>query len=69
MALPNIPFLAEPPGLETHFQAFTTQPSLPHHLWTDAYLAAFALATDSRLISIDADFARFPGLHCLHLKT
>jgi toxin-antitoxin system PIN domain toxin len=67
-ALPNIQFLSEPPQIDTHFQAFTTQFPLPHRLWTDAYLAAFALASGSRLVSFDTDFARFSGLHFLHLK-
>lgn len=68
MALPNIQFLAEPAGLDAHFQALTTASALPHRLWTDAYLAAFAVASGSRLVSFDADFARFPGLNFLHLS-
>jgi toxin-antitoxin system PIN domain toxin len=67
-ALPNIQFLAEPAGLDAHFQALTTQAALPHRLWTDAYLAAFAIASGCRLVSFDADFARFPGLTFLHLS-
>lgn len=66
-ALPNIRFLAEPSSLDTHFQTLTTQSAFPHHLWTDAYLAAFAIASGSRLVSFDSDFARFPGLNFLHL--
>ena len=30
--------------------------------WTDAYLAAFALETNSRLISFDRGMDRWPGL-------
>ncbi len=67
MALPNIRFLAEPAGLDAHFQTLTTQAALPHRLWTDAYLAAFALASGCRLVSFDADFARFPRLDFFHL--
>lgn len=67
-ALPNIQFLAEPTQLETAFQTLTTQRALPHRLWTDAYLAAFAIAGGHRLVSFDSDFARFPGLNFLHLK-
>lgn len=67
IALPNIQFLPEPAGVDAHFHALTTASALPHRLWTDAYLAAFALASGSRLISFDADFARFPGLNFLHL--
>ena len=68
IALPNIKVLAEPAGLDSHFQALTIAPALPHRLWTDAYLAAFAIAGGHRLVSFDADFARFPGLDFLHLK-
>ena len=65
--LPNIRFLAEPAGLDARFQTLTTQAALPHRMWTDACLAAFAIASGSRLVSFDADFARFPGLNFLHL--
>ncbi len=68
-ALPNTLFLAEPADLETHFQSLTTATALPHRLWTDAYLAAFAIASGGRLVSFDADFARFPGLNFLHLPS
>ena len=67
MALPNIQFLAEPVGLDAHFQALTTASALPHRMWTDAYLAAFALAGSHRLVSFDSDFSRFPSLDFLHL--
>jgi uncharacterized protein len=65
---PNHSLLQEPASLDHHFAAFTTQAAFPHRLWTDAYLAAFAIASGSRLVSFDAAFARFPGLQFLHLK-
>lgn len=68
LALPKIRFLPEPDGLDTHFQTLTTQAILPHRLWTDAYLAAFARAGGHRIVSFDEDFARFPDLDFLHLK-
>ena len=68
-ALPNIQFLAEPAGLEVHLQTLTAQAAFSHRLWTDAYLAAFALAGGYRIASFDAVFARFPGLNFLHLST
>ena len=37
-------------------------------MWTDSYLAAFALASKSRLVSFDGDFNCFAGLDFLHLK-
>ncbi len=43
---------------------------LPYRLWTDAYLAAFALAGGYRLVSFDRDFLRFRpyGLNLLLLE-
>ncbi len=67
LAIPILRFLAEPPGLDDHFQALTYTPAFPHHLWTDAYLAAFCLAGNYRLVSFDGDFQRFPALNFLHL--
>lgn len=67
LAQPQIHFLPEPPDLDRHFASLSTQPGLPRQLWTDAYLAAFAIAGGCRLVSFDSDFARFPGLHFLHL--
>jgi toxin-antitoxin system PIN domain toxin len=68
MALPTVQFLAEPANLEQHFAALTLTADLPHRMWTDSYLAAFALASKSRLVSFDGDFKRFAGLDFLHLK-
>jgi toxin-antitoxin system PIN domain toxin len=66
-ALPNVQFLSEPTGLDAQFQPLTTQAGFPHRLWTDAYLAAFAHAGACRVVSFDADFARFPSVDFLHL--
>jgi toxin-antitoxin system PIN domain toxin len=35
---------------------------------SDAYLAAFAASAGTRLVSFDADFARYPAFPWLHLK-
>ncbi len=67
LALPIIRWLPEPLGLDDAYCALTCAPGFVHHLWTDAYLAAFAMATGCRLVSFDGDFHRFPGLDFLHL--
>lgn len=36
--------------------------------WTDAYLAAFAAARGSRLVTFAADFRRYTGIEFLHLR-
>lgn len=68
LSLPIIHVLPEPPGLDEVYCALTCAPSFVHRLWTDAYLAAFALSGQCRLVSLDGDFQRFTGLNFLHLK-
>jgi toxin-antitoxin system PIN domain toxin len=67
LALPLGCFLAEPLTIEVQFQALSAGSGFVHRLWTDSYLAAFAQASQCRLVSFDADFMRFPGLNFLHL--
>ena len=68
LANPAVYFLAEPTTTEAQFAALSLAAPLPHRLWTDAYLAAFAIATGCRLVSFDGDFKRFTGLDFLHLS-
>jgi toxin-antitoxin system PIN domain toxin len=67
LATAQVKFLAEPLNLELHLAALTLTTDLPNRLWTDAYLAALALAVNARLVSFDSDFQRFAGLDFLHL--
>ena len=67
-AMPIVNFLPEPAELDSTFSALTEPPDFLHRLWTDAYLAAFAITSDCRLVSFDADFSRFPQLSFLHLQ-
>lgn len=68
LSMPDCELRPDPPRLDTAFAALTIDASLPHRLWTDAYLAAFAIAGDCRLVSFDMDFRRFPGLALLLLE-
>ena len=68
LALPEVTLLTDPPALESSLAAWTKLPGFPNHLWTDAYLAAFAQSSGARLVSFDADFLNFDGLNFLHLK-
>ena len=65
-----MPFETNPCNIKGYSLAIRNlgQATLPHHLWTDAYLASFAIACGCRLVSFDADFVRFPGLNFLHLQ-
>jgi toxin-antitoxin system PIN domain toxin len=63
----GVGFLHEPPSIDAEFKTFTCLPGFEPNLWTDAYLAALALSTGCRLVSFDADFGSFAGLHFMHL--
>lgn len=67
LALPSIRWLPEPQKLDDSYRALSCAPGFAQHLWTDAYLAAFAMANGCRLVSLDGDFKRFSGMSFLHL--
>lgn len=67
LAQPGVAMEAEPAGLDALLARWTDTLRWPARMWTNAYLAAFASAAHLRLVSFDADFARFPDLHWLHL--
>ena len=64
---PRVVLVAEPFALEAGFRGFTQAVSPSHAVWTDAYLAAFAVATQAQLVTFDQGFNRFSGLDCLAL--
>lgn len=68
--VPDIGLLPEPPDADKLLDRFaaTTKPPLPTRLWTDAWLAATAEAAGLRLVTFDADFARFGLTRHLLLK-
>lgn len=68
LATPGIRVLREPAGLDRQYCTLTCAPGFAHGLWTDAYLASLAMVSGCRLVSLDADFKRFPGLQFLHLN-
>jgi toxin-antitoxin system PIN domain toxin len=67
LALPQITFLGEPPGLNELLGEWARQLDLRAGQWADAYLAAFAAASGCRLVAFDGDFHRYPGVEFLHL--
>lgn len=64
----GVGFIAETPEVDSRFMAMSTAVELPHHLWTDCYLAALATCLKCRIVSFDDDFKRFPDLYFLHLS-
>ena len=59
MALPQVDVVEEPPDLQRHWQRLGGIKQQAPKLWMDAYLAAFAIAGEYRLASLDKDFRQF----------
>jgi len=68
LALPEVELAQEPAGCEEAFLEYVRGPNFVPRLWTDAYLAAFARSAGLRLVTFDADFARFEGTAVLTLR-
>jgi len=62
LALPGVRVLHPTPSHERHFAEMCRASQATGNLVTDAHLAALAVEHDCVLASIDADFARLPGL-------
>jgi len=68
LALPEIIFLADPTGVQDQLRRLSRSVNPGPGLWTDLYLAAFALTGGFRLVAFDADFSRITGLSLLRLE-
>ena len=66
----RVELIAEPPGLEELWPRLALRDGCSPKLWTDAYLAAFAVAGGCRLVTFDAAFRQFEpaGLDLLLLE-
>lgn len=67
LAEPRVNLSTEPAGLDERLEGLNGKLDLRGGHWTDAYLAAFALAGGHRLVTFDRDFQRYPDLDLLHL--
>ncbi|MCF7674093.1 MAG: hypothetical protein K9M97_02020 [Akkermansiaceae bacterium] len=59
LALPQILWLDEPEGLADLWQSLACLPSASPRVWTDAYLAAFAIRHAVEFVTLDSDFKTF----------
>ena len=66
---PRVTYLDEPPALDEILGTWGGELDVRSRHWSDAYLAAFATASGSRLITYDGDLGRYPGLSWLHLRS
>jgi uncharacterized protein len=58
----RVAFADEPPELEDSWRRLTRYREPRHRLWSDAYLAAFALSARLPLSTFDRGFQQFSGL-------
>ena len=63
----SVGFGNEPDGIGERLAALAGQPGHSPRFWSDAYLAAFALAGGYRFVTFDHGFRRFDGLDLLLL--
>lgn len=68
LATPGIEWMSEPQAVDEFLRAWAAPLDLRAARWTDAYLAAFAVAGNCRLVSFDRDLCRFAGVDFLHLQ-
>ena len=64
----RVSYAEEPIDLEVHWRAFTQARIFAPQLWSDAYLAAFALAGNQEIVTFDKGFSQFTGVKCLILS-
>lgn len=58
-ALPQVSWQAEPPGIFEKWRSLATLDTASPKVWMDAYLAAFAIQSGLRLVTLDKDFKNF----------
>jgi toxin-antitoxin system PIN domain toxin len=61
-------FVAEPEPLERVLRRLTQAPTISPKVWTDAYLAAFALSAGLQLVTFDRGFQQFRDLQLILLQ-
>lgn len=67
LSVPGVRMLPETAGLDGWLERWSNTHNPRGGDWTDAYLAAFAAASNCRLVAFDADFHKYAGLPFLHL--
>lgn len=63
----SIHFQTEPADLQEHWPRIAASSLSSHRVWTDAYLAAFAISTNLQLVTFDKGFKNYQR-HGLHLE-
>jgi hypothetical protein len=58
----RVSFADEPIGVDLRWRVYTQGQVFTPSVWNDAFLAAFAQASDCEMITFDKGFSRYPGL-------
>lgn len=66
--LPEILLLHEPADCEAWLETWARAGRFSPRLWSGAYLAAFCMSGNLRMVSFDHDLERFEGLRLLNLS-
>lgn len=56
---PRVAFAEEPAGINAVWKQLSAQPTASSGLWTDSYLAAFAINAGYRFVTFDRGFRQF----------
>ncbi len=67
LQMPEVSFISDSTGVSARLSAWASEPFFTPKLWTDGWIAAIAMEHGCRVVSFDADFAKFPGLNFLQL--
>ena len=65
---PRIVFIEEPAELEKVWIEISDTADFKQNLWTDSYLAAFAMAGDYTIVTFDVGFKRFAKVDVIILQ-
>jgi uncharacterized protein len=65
---PRVAFADEPQDVERYWRQFTQRRSISPKLWGDAYLAAFARASDLQIVTFDKALSQFRDVDCAILS-
>lgn len=66
--LPEVIWLSEPDSAESKMREWSDSALFPASRLTDAWIAAVAFSSRSRVVSFDADYRGFTGLSFFHLS-
>ncbi len=63
----KVGWIAEPPGIDAHWRRLTNRDDYSTHVWMDAYLASFAIASDIAIATLDKAMTQYDKLECIVL--